>query len=114
MDHISVWDGVSELKILSCDDGLRIAIVNQNRYIRGDDTAPRNEQRNLPAESLLTMGADSIPAAEHVGNGGGVGTTSAAIKTLPGVLRAAGLMTVYAKIDAVVIPADGTNFKPVN
>ena len=65
-------------------------------------------------ESLLTMGAASIPAAEHVGNGGGVGTTSAAIKTLPGVLRAAGLMTVYAKIDAVVIPADGTNFKPVN
>ena len=52
MDHISIRDGVSELKILSCDNGLLIAIVNQNRYIRGDDTAPWNEQRNLPARVI--------------------------------------------------------------
>src|SRR6266705_5356714 len=52
MDHISVRDGVSELKILSCDNGLLIAVVNQNRYIRGDDTAPWNEQRNLPTRVI--------------------------------------------------------------
>src|SRR5260370_17938129 len=65
-------------------------------------------------ESLRTIGTDSIPAAEQVGGGGDAGITSAAIKTLPGVLRAAGLVTVYVKIDAVVVRADGTNFRLVN
>jgi hypothetical protein len=65
-------------------------------------------------ESLRTIGADSIPAAKQVGGGGDAGTTSAAIKTLPGVLRAAGLVTVYTKVDAVVARADGTNFRLVN
>jgi hypothetical protein len=64
-------------------------------------------------ESLRTIGADSIPRAEQVG-GGDAGTTSAAIKTLPGVVCAAGSVTVYAKVDAVVAWADGTNFRLVN
>ena len=114
MDHISVGDGVSELKILSCDNGLLIAVVNQNRYIRGDDTAPWNEERNLPTRVIAEIGADSIPAAEQVGGGGDAGTTSAAIRTLPTVLRAAGSVTEYAKVDAVVARADGTNFRLVS
>src|SRR5437870_10682244 len=65
-------------------------------------------------ESLRTIGADSIPAAEQIGGGGDAGTTSAAIKTLPNVLPADGLVTVYAKVDAVVAPAVGTNFRLVN
>jgi hypothetical protein len=65
-------------------------------------------------ESLRTIGADSIPAAEHIGSGGVAGTTSAAIKTFPNVVRAAGLVTVYAKVDAVVTRVDGTNFRLVN
>src|SRR5215813_12181209 len=109
MDHISVGDGVSELKILSCDNGLLIAIVNQNRYIRGDDTAARNEQRYLPAGVI----GDHWNRF-HSGGGGDTGTTSAAIKTLPRVLPAAGLVTVYPKVDAVVALADGANFRLVN
>jgi hypothetical protein len=68
----------------------------------------------LRPESLRTTGTDSIPAPVQVGGGGDAGTTSAAIKTLPSVLPAAGLVTVYAKVDAVVALADGTNFRLVN
>jgi hypothetical protein len=65
-------------------------------------------------ESLRTIGTDSIPAAEQIGGGGDAGITSAAIKTLPSVLPADGLVTVYAKVDAVVARANGTNFRLVN
>ena len=65
-------------------------------------------------ESLRTIGTGSIAGAEQLGGRGDAGTTSAAIKTLPGALPAAGLVTVYAKVDAVVAPADGTNFRLVN
>ena len=64
--------------------------------------------------SLRMIGADSIPAAEHAGGDGDAGTTSAAINTLPGVLRAAGLVTVYTKSDAVVTLVDGTNVRLAN
>src|SRR5215472_18589562 len=66
MDHINVRDGVPELKILSCDDGLLVAIVNQNRYVRGHDTAPRNEQRNLPTR-VIADNRDRF----HTGGGAG-------------------------------------------
>jgi hypothetical protein len=114
MDHISVRDGVSELKILCCDNRLLIAIVDQNRYIRRDDTARGTSSEIFRPESLRTIGADSIPAAEQIGSDGDSGTTSAAIKTLTSVLPADGLVTVYAKVDAVVARADGTNFRLVN
>jgi hypothetical protein len=65
-------------------------------------------------ESLRRIGASSIPAAEQRGGRGDALGTSAAIKTLPGVLPAAGLVTVYAKVDAVVSLADGTNFRLVS
>jgi len=65
-------------------------------------------------ESLGIIGTDSIPAAMQVGGSGDAGTTSAAIKTLPSVLPAAGLVTVYPKVDAVVALADGANVRLVN
>jgi hypothetical protein len=52
MDYIGIRDGVSELKILSHDNGLLVAIVNQNRYIRRDDTAPWNEHGNFPTRVI--------------------------------------------------------------